>query len=148
MPTSFGTDVTVWNSDRGEFISEAHARLADILADYDRYFSLVYIPSKDRTSEDIKPFAILHSPPGVSPYIARYLSEHEMSRPQEVLAWVFENDTNRSDVLGRLEAADLARKVYNAAQEYDQRQEELDKLRFIANTPLNKFKIGNTEYRK
>ncbi len=147
MTTTFGASAGVWNSDLGEFISEAHSYLAEILNDYNRDFSLVFIPKNQLRPGD-KPFAILHSPAGLAPYIVRYLTEEDMKNPQAVLAWVFENDTTRTDVLAKLEAADAARQAFNLKERESAIEEQIDMMRFMAKTPLHTFKADGRTYRK
>lgn len=111
-----------WDSASGAFLNEDHRRMAEVLADYNPYFSLVWIPPKDRTAEDIKPYAILDSSPNIKPYVMRYLSEEEMKNPSAILSWIFEGDLNRNrpgDVLAKIEAEELARKLMDTKREHD-----------------------------
>jgi hypothetical protein len=149
MQTHLAEAAGTWDSSQGAFISSAHQRLAEILADYNPHFSLVWIPPKDRSAEDTKPFAILDSSPGRAAYIVRYLSDSEMKDPATVLAWVFEGDLSKHkpvDVLQRMELREQARQLLELKEQEDRLAEEQDKLDFIARTPLNKFKIGDTVY--
>lgn len=144
MATAFTRSAGVWNSERGEFISEAHARLADALFDYNRGFSLVYIPEKNRSAEDTKPFAILHSPDGKEPYIIRYLTAEAVNNVEEVLGWVFENDLSKnSGVLQKIEARERAKKVLQLQEQEDQLAELRDIAMHAARSPLHKYKIND-----
>lgn len=111
-----------WDSTSGAFINDDHRRLAEILHDYNPYFSLVWIPPSDRTVEDVKPYAIVDNSPNVESYIMRTLSEEEMKNPTAILQWVFEGDLNRNrpgDVLAKIEAEELARKLMDTKREED-----------------------------
>lgn len=124
MSTHLAEHAGVWDSSAGAFISADHQRLAQVLHDYNPYFSLVWIPPADRSETDTKPFAILDSSPGCRPYIMRYLSEREMGNTQEVLSWIFEGDTSKhkaSDIFSRMEA----RRVAGELLELKKREEEL-----------------------
>lgn len=151
MQTHVHEAAGVWDSTAGAFINGKHQRMAEVLHDYNPHFSLVWIPPKDRGALDMKPYAILSSPVHLAPHIIRYLSEKDMDDPASVLAWIFEGDLERrrpSDVRNMLEAkmaADeaMALKAHEASIE-----EELDKLEFIARTPLHTFRIGKTKYQE
>ena len=95
METTLNRSSQVYNSDLGEFISEAHAHLAQVLHDYKPTLSLIYIPKKDRDETDTKPWAILDSPANLAPHIIRYMSDAEMQKPAEILAWIFEGDLDK-----------------------------------------------------
>lgn len=145
MTTSFTRSAGVWNSERGEFISDDHAKLADALADYNRGFSLVYIPEKERSAEDTKPFAILHTPSDTTkaPYIMRYLTAVEMRDPAAVLGWVFANDLSKNpNRLQQIEAEDRARKVMEARQQEDDLLERADLAMSILKSPLHTYSLG------
>lgn len=125
METNLGRSAVVWNSDLNCFISEDHARLAEVLHDYNPYFSLVFIPPAKRDATDTKPFAILDSSPGVVPYVMRYLSELEMKDTPEILAWIFNGDLRRNrpeDVFDRIRSRENAEKLLKQKQ----RMEELE----------------------
>jgi hypothetical protein len=114
MQSHLSENATVWNSEQGAFISAAHERLAEVLHEYNPYFSLTWIPPKNRDASDTKPFAILNSAPGRAPHIIRYLSEAEMLDTTGVLAWIFEGDLERNrpnDVFARIEARENAEKM-------------------------------------
>lgn len=122
MTISALSSAGTWDSESGAFINEDHRRLAEILHDYNPYFSLAWIPPKDRLAEDTKPYAIIDSSPNVDQYIMRMLSEEEMKNPTAVLQWVFEGDLNRNrpgDVLAKMEAEELARKLMDTKREED-----------------------------
>jgi len=127
METHLHESAGTWDSASEAFISAKHQRLAQVLHDYNPYFSLTWIPPKDRDATDTKPFAILDSSPGRPPYIVRYLSDGEMDNPTEVLSWVFEGDLTKhraSDVFSRMES----RRVAEEALILKQREEELEDI--------------------
>lgn len=149
MQTNLAQSAGVWDSASGAFINAAHQRLAEVLADYNPHFSLAWIPPKDRDATDTKPFAIIDSSPARPPYVMRYLSDHDMQTPNEILAWVFEGDLSKHravDVFERMELRNKAAELLELSSQSDLLAEEEDKWAFIARTPLNKFKIGDTTY--
>jgi hypothetical protein len=83
----------------------------------------VFIPPADRTAEDTKPFAIRHERTDTKPaHIVRFLTETEIERPDQILAWVFEGDLSKHGLVSILERQKLAE---TAAQLVDlKRQQE------------------------
>jgi hypothetical protein len=128
MTTSFASSAQVWNPEMGEFISESHRHLAEVLNDYNPNLNLVYIPIKDRLPGDTKPFAILEHKPGWEPQIIRYLSEQDMKNPSAILAWVFEGDMTKNGgvngLLRRIELQENAERLMVMKA----RQEELEDI--------------------
>jgi hypothetical protein len=142
----------VWNSEAGAFISSKHQHLAEILHDYNPYFSLVWIPPKDRDATDTKPFAILNSSPGRQPAIIRYLSEREMDDPAAILAWVFEGDTVRhgtGNVFANLEKKRAAQELLDMKKREDELEDiiEFGSYVFSDRSP-NFMSHGGQVYRK
>ena len=64
MFSTLGQSAQVYNAELGEFVSEDHQHLAEILKDLKPTYNLVYIPKKDRVTpeEQQKPWAILDKP--------------------------------------------------------------------------------------
>lgn len=144
METHLSENATVWNSEQGAFISSAHERLAEALHDYNPYFSLVWIPPKDRDSTDTKPFAILNSAPGRPAHIIRYLSENEMLDTTGVLAWIFEGDLSRNrpgDVFAKIEARENAAKLLKLKADMEQAESREDFADFLFGEGLGHAKF-------
>lgn len=138
-----------WDSEAGAFVSEQHKTLATVLHDYKPSLSLVWIPPKDRTAEDTKPWAILDSPSHLPPHIIRYMSDAEMQNTQEVLSWVFEGDLTKhrpNDVLAKMEAREKAQRLLNLRQQEEELADQLDLIAFAARTPLHQFKHNGKTY--
>lgn len=150
METTLNRASHVWNSDLGEFVDERHAHLAQILQDYKPTLSLVYIPKQQRDETDTKPWAILDSPANLKPHIIRYLSDMEMEKPQEVLAWIFEGDLDKhrpDDVFARMEAKRAAEELFRLKKEEDELGDFYEKLEFAAKTNLHTWKHNGRTYR-
>lgn len=156
MQTSLGQASTVWNSDLGEFISEDHRRFAEVLKDLKPTYSLVYIPKADRVTPDeiAKPWAILEAAPGKGQYIVRYLSEVEMQKPQEILAWCLAGDLDRSrpgDIWRRIEAEENARQLMALKKREDELEDIMEFGAFVSTGGRNKlhdFKHNGQTYRR
>jgi hypothetical protein len=152
METHLKDAAGVWDSDSGAFISSKHQRLAEILHDYNPYFSLVWIPPENRDATDTKPFAILNSSPSRPQHIIRYLSEAEMNEPEKIMSWVFEGDLDRNNpqtVFARIEARDRAAKLFElkAKQEEAEAREDFAGFVFGSRSP-NTFRHNGQTYRK
>lgn len=150
METTLGHSSVVWNSDLGEFVSDKHAHLAGILQDYKPTLSLVYIPKKDRTATDTKPWAILDSPANMPQHIIRYLSDAEMEKPQEVLSWIFEGDLDKhrpGDVFAKMEAKRMAQELLDLKKQEEDLADFHDKIEFAAKTNLHTWKHDGKVYR-
>jgi hypothetical protein len=149
METSLNRSSTVWNSDLGEFISDAHAHLAQVLQDYKPTLSLVYIPVKDRDETDTKPWAILDSPANMAPHIIRYMSDEEMQKPAEVLAWIFEGDLDKhrpDDVFARMEAKRAAEELMNYKKQEEELADHMELIEFAAKTNKNTWWHNGKKY--
>lgn len=150
MTTALAHSSQVWNSDLGEFVSDAHVHLAQVLNDYKPTFSLVYIPKADRDADDTKPWAILDSPANMPPHIIRYLSDQEMQRPAEVLAWIFEGDLDKhrpDDVFARMELKRQAEELMNLKKQEEELADHMDLIEFAAKTNKNTWKHNGRTYR-
>lgn len=149
MSTALSQSSTVWNSDLGEFVSDAHSHLAAVLQDYKPTLSLVYIPKKDRDATDTKPWAILDSPANMPTHIIRYLSDVEMQNPSEILAWIFEGDLNKhrpDDIFARMETKRMAHELLNLKQQEEELAYHKDLIAFAVNTNKHSWKHNGKRY--
>lgn len=129
METHLHQNAAVWNSEQGAFISQAHERFAEVLHDYNPYFSLTWVPPKDRDASDTKPFAILDSSPGRPPYVIRHLSEAEMLDTEGILVWLWEGDFSKhrpNDVFNRIEAREAAERLLKMKAEMEAQESRED----------------------
>lgn len=150
METTLNRSSQVYNSDLGEFVSEAHSHLAQVLNDYKPTLSLVYIPKKDRTADDTKPWAILDSPANMAPHIIRYLTDAEMAKPAEVLAWIFEGDLDKhrpDDVFARMEAKRAAQELMDLKKQEEELADHMELIDFAVRTNKNTWKHNGRTYR-
>lgn len=134
MVTLFGS-ATVYDSDLGEFVSDDHVRLARVIGDYKPTLSLVYIPKKDRGATDTKPWAILERDERFGEHVIRYLSDDEMKRPNEILAWVFAGDQDKHDrreIIARFDLEIAADQAMKMQRDLDERADMQEKVAFLA----------------
>lgn len=119
-------------SQTGHFISADHRRIAEIINDYNQYMQLIWIPPEQRELNEEFPFAILHSPPGLAPYIVRKVRESEMNHT--LISWLAMNDLSKNrpaDIFARIEADEAARKLLEFKRQEEAKAEKLDLAKSI-----------------
>src|SRR6266498_2890929 len=98
-------DILVPTED-GYWVNENHARISELIREYNPDMELVWIPP-DRRFDDAIPYAVRHNPPNAMPYIVFHIKEDELDH--RVLGRLYAGDTTKHDVLARIEADDQAR---------------------------------------
>jgi hypothetical protein len=92
-------------SDR-TYVGEKVDTLRRILQIYSPTFDIIYNPEGKVVGDRVCNFAILESPPGVEPYIVRFLATEDLDNPTSIRDWVAAGDTRRNkpaDILARIE---------------------------------------------
>lgn len=93
----------------GHWINENHARIAELINEYDPTLDLVWIPPEHRVKNSNEaPYAVRHTPSdkNKAPYIIFFINEDELD--QRVLARLYRGDLNKNDVGGMIEAEEKA----------------------------------------
>lgn len=112
----------------GYMVSERHARIAEILQDYDPALELAWIPPDKREPGD-KPFAVVHRPGNQPPYVVFYSDDPDES----LLTRIFDNDNSRKDVLSVMEARNAAQKAMDMKIQMEKAEERMDLVSHIWN---------------
>jgi len=136
MFSTLGQSAQVYNAELGEFVSEDHQHLAEILKDLKPTYNLVYIPKKDRVTpeEQQKPWAILDKPDNQREYIVRTLSDEEMKEPHKIIAWLFDGDIVRhgaENVFRRIENEEKAKQLLEFKRREDELEDMIDYADFL-----------------
>jgi hypothetical protein len=144
METYLGQSPSVYNSELGEFVSDDHVRLAQVLKDLKPTYSLVYIPVKNRTTpeEKLKPWAIMDKPDNLPEYAVRFLSDEDMKTPHKIIAWLFDGDVVRhgaDNVLKRIEAEENAKKLMQLKRQEDELEDRIEYGAFLISGGRNKL---------
>jgi hypothetical protein len=144
METYLGQSPSVYNSELGEFVSDDHVRLAQVLKDLKPTYSLVYIPVKNRTTpeEKLKPWAIMDKPDNLPEYAVRFLSDEDMKTPHKIIAWLFDGDVVRhgaDNVLKRIEAEENAKKLMEFKRQEDELEDRIEYGAFLISGGRNKL---------
>lgn len=122
----------------GHWINEKFARISEIISDFDHRLQLVWIPPENRTAFDTKPYAILHTADNGAQKIVMYIKEEDLD--ERILAHLFLNDTERHDVIARLEAEELAAQVVKNKELMEKAEERQDFIASVVKSPLHSYK--------
>lgn len=113
----------IFDPKSGYALSVDHARIAEIIHDYDPTLELAWIPPESRELNEQFPFAIIHRPSDAPDYVVMRLRETEVDH--RVLARLWGADAKNGNVLDRIDAEDAAIR----AIELKKREEELEEAR-------------------
>ena len=126
----------------GTFINQKHAAVAQIVNDWNPELFLVWIPRDARLpGDEHKEFAVIHRPGNRPEYIVRYVDEADVN--ERLVAWLYENDTKRTDVLSRLEYAERAERLLTVKMQEDAAAERQDMIATVIKSPLHTYTLEN-----
>jgi hypothetical protein len=116
-------------------VSSDHVNIAEIIADYDPDLELCWIPPDARVhGED--PWAVFHTKDG-----HRYLVKTFTECDHRILAYLFQNDTARNDVLARLEAEEAAKQAIELKRQIEESEQRQDMVATALKSPLHTYRI-------
>lgn len=122
-------------TETGFFESERWHYLAQILNEaFGTEFYLAYIPRDKRSSEDSKPYAIVHDPGNRAPYFVMFLGETD--DPRQALARIIEG--KNENVLKKIEAEELAAKIFEQKRQMEISEAKIDELAFYLDPSRSK----------
>jgi hypothetical protein len=127
----------IYSQEAGRFVNGEMQRFAEIIHDYDPYLSLNWIPPESRTSEDILPYAIVHSPPGKAQYTVMNFKED--ANLADILARLFVGDSKRNNVLEMLEKREAAEQILQKKRHMDELEESADMMHFLMTNRSNNW---------
>lgn len=152
MQTHLGQSASVWDSTLNCFISSSHQRVAQLVNDYNPYFSLVFIPPANRDATDTKPYAILDSSPARPPYVMRYLSLQEMENPIEIIEWIFNGDQSKHrpiDIFQRTLNREAAEQLIEMKKREEEKEDAHEFAEFVfGSKSKNTWQHNGQTYRK
>lgn len=130
----------------GNSLSVKHQRIAEIIHDYNPELELVMLPAERRYDEDSKkyPFAIIHNPPGLPPYVVHKYGESEID--ERIIADLFMRDNANGSVLDRIEAQDAAIQAVKMRERMDEHDAMQDFVSTVVKSPLHAFKHNGIRY--
>lgn len=136
-----GYDIPV-PAEGGYFVSEKHARIAEIISDYDSTLELAWIPPDKREPGD-KPFAVVHRPPGARSYVVCYADDCD----ERLLARIFDMDNKTGDAIKRMDAHNAAVRAYQLKKQQEDMQEAHELTASILRSPKSVYRHNGVEYR-
>lgn len=129
----------------GQFVSEDHKRIAEIIHDYDPALQLAWIPPAARGVEDDgKEFAVIHTQEGRPSYFVFFLSKDEVDH--RVLTRLWEADNKDKNVLTALEAQNAAIEAIRMKQNMDDLEDKKELVGSIIKSPKSKYKHNGVAY--
>lgn len=120
----------------GHLLSADHARIAQIIHDYDPRLELAYIPPNMRGPEDTHPYAVIYNNPqtGNRDLVMR-LRETEVDH--RVLARLWEADSsNGTQLIDKLDAEDAARRAIEMQKRMDEEAEAREMAAWMIKAPV------------
>jgi hypothetical protein len=127
----------------GYVIDQNHARIAEIIKDYDPDLELAWIPPDKRLSDD-PPFCVIHRPVGLAAYIAFY----SWVCDETILERIFMGDVRKqgNTILSRIDAKNAAIKALQMKRQMDQLDEASDKAKHILRSPQHNYTVDGVVY--
>lgn len=122
----------VYSTEHGQILDGNAMRLAEVLHDYNHYFSLEYIPSKDQEFGD-RPYRIVDSTPGMRQNVVRYVTHAEMLNPEKVIADIWRGDLRKHSphaIISDMEFEEEAARVLKLKEQEEQAAEMEDRIVF------------------
>jgi hypothetical protein len=145
MTTTDMLDTYIWVPELGKLVSERVRRVAEVINDYDPGLFIAPIPDGIREANPGKSHALIHENTNGVTYVVRTLSEDEID--ENLLVWLWLNDTERNDVLARLDKLDAARKAIELKADIEHREEMKEIGDTILKSPLHTFRHNGKVYR-
>jgi hypothetical protein len=142
MLNDLGIDAFVPAED-GTFISERHARIAEILHDYDPTMELTWIPRDKREPGDM-PFAVVKTEDTGLRYVICYADESNCD--ERLLARVWSMDATKTDVFGNLEAHNAALEALKLKKQMEEMEEAHEISSSILRSRKNVYRHNGVVY--
>lgn len=132
-------DRKVYDPESGEWVNETFQRVAEILSDFDPHLRLMWIPERQRTAFDLKPFALgWFTEGGTLEYIIMHLKEEEVN--ESLLAQVFQMRKNTEDLNGYLDSLEAAHNAMRYKEQLDRTAESAEFAASLVKTPLHTYR--------
>jgi hypothetical protein len=123
----------------GHFISEKHARISEIIQDFNPELRLAWIPPENRVDQELTPpFAVIHEPRDRVPYIVFTIKEDELD--ERVLQKLILGDLNKVDVLAELEAGEKAYQLMNLKEKMEKAEDRQDFIKTVVGSNKHSFR--------
>lgn len=141
MDINFDLGLAYVPTETGHFVSERHARISEIISDYDPTLELAWIPPENREPGD-QPFAVIHRPVGAPAYVVCYSDDPD----ERLLARVFSMDNIKNDVWSQLEYERAAYEALELKRKMEEMEEAHDLSRSILRSPKATYRHDGVVY--
>lgn len=125
----------------GSFVSETHARIAEILQDYDPTIHLAWIPPANRSPGDM-PFAVVKTEENGRRYVICYSDTCD----ERLLARVWSMDSSKHDIGAMLDANRAAYEALQLKKEQDRLDEANEMAASILKSPLHTYRHNGVRF--
>lgn len=140
-PLGLDIDIHV-PAEGGYFVSEKHARIAEIISEYDPTLELAWIPPDKRAPGDA-PFAVIHRPLGQPEYVVCYSDDVD----ENLLARVFSMDATKNDIWAQVNASQAAAEALKLKKQMEELEEANELRESIIKSPKSVYKHNGVTYR-
>jgi hypothetical protein len=126
-------------TEQGYWVDERHARIAELVKEYNPNLDLVWIPPENRIKNSNEaPYAVRHTTPDGKSYIVFHIQQGELDH--RVLAKIYAGDTTKHDVLEELEMEEKAKEIIRLKELEDAAADRRDFIKTVAASPLHRFR--------
>lgn len=120
----------VYSSEHGQILDANAIRFAQIINDYNPYFSLEFIPERERNGEAA--YRVIDRTPAFKPNVVRYVTHEEMQQPQKVLAAIWKGDQRYHSAESILNDMDLESRAARLLELKKQEEAALENEEIVA----------------
>jgi hypothetical protein len=122
-------------TESGQWVSEKQKRVAEIIADYNQYLQLQWIPPGKRGPEDYS-FRVVDTNPRFKPYVVCFAHECD----ERLLAQIFMADSSKQgNILNCLDGLNAANEIYEAKKIQEKMDAAKDFAEVVARNPKSSF---------
>lgn len=129
-------------SETGEFISEQHARISELIREYSSTLDVRWIPPANREVGD-PPFCITEHTKDGKDVVVFYCEDLN----EDILGKIYRGDSTKGNVLDALEAKNKATRAYRAKVAQDEQDEKNAIAVSILRSPKSVYRHNGVEYR-
>jgi hypothetical protein len=127
----------------GQFVSQEHLYIAEILNDYDPCLSLAWIPA-DKREPGEQPFAVVHRPLGGPEYVVFYADQCDQRILERL--WSMDMQKQGGAVLSNIEANNAAIEAIKMKKQMEEMEEAHELSASILKSKKNTYRHDGKVY--
>lgn len=143
----FGSDYVAHD---GQWINAMHARVAEMVQEYDPSIFLAWIPPADREPGDEQvAYMLVHEHDDGAQYAMSFWTDDEIN-PDIIMNWIWENDFRKhhpNDIYNRVQGSALAEQLANAKKIQELQDEKVEFAKHMLQSRKNWYKHNGKVYR-